>query len=54
MPDNISPKPGAAEPEARPLPQEPEGPPNIIVRRGMKMPPTRDMILNGQVKIRVR
>lgn len=36
------------------LPEPPEGPPNIIVRRGMKIPPTRDMVLRGEVKISVR
>lgn len=42
--------------DAQPSPPivPPEGPPNIIMRTGMKIPPARDLVLRGEVKIRVR
>jgi hypothetical protein len=55
MPDTTpSPKPGAAAVPVDAQPSPPEGPPNIIMRRGMKIPPTRDMVLRGEIKIPVR
>lgn len=53
-----SPKPRATAVPADAQPSSPivppEGPPNLIIRRGMKIPPTRDMVLRGEVKIPVR